>query len=119
MPPHRRRDLTSIAWAVPALLYTLSVSLAMYNRHWGNSPSNMIQIHLKRLLAERKMTMADLSYSARINKNTVSDICHGRIQGIRLDTIDRICRSLECGVGELFTYSPEDPEEFGELDQLE
>ena len=68
----------------------------------------MIRIHLHRLLEERNMLMSDLSYQARINKNTISDICHGRIKGITLSTVDKICGSLGCSVGELFEYVPEE-----------
>ena len=67
----------------------------------------MIRIHLKQSLADRKMRMSDLSYATRVNKNTISDICHGRIKGIHLDTIDRICEALDCSVGDLFEYVPD------------
>ena len=71
----------------------------------------MIRIHLKQLLSERKMRMSDLSYAARVNKNTISDICHGRIKGIHLETIDRICEALGCSVGDLFEYVPDEEED--------
>ena len=68
----------------------------------------MIKIHLKRLLAERNMRVSDLPYAARVSKNTVSDICNRRIKGIQLATVERICEALDCSVGDLFEYVPDE-----------
>lgn len=64
----------------------------------------MIKVHLRELLTERNMTMAQLSYLTHINKNTISDISHGRLKGIRLTTLDKICGCLGCSVGEVLEF---------------
>lgn len=68
----------------------------------------MIQIHLKELLKERDMTMADLSYDTRIGRSSISHIAHGDAKAIGLETLDKICRSLGCTVSDILEYVGDD-----------
>ncbi len=61
----------------------------------------MIRIHLGRLIGERHMSMLDLARKTGIDKNTVSNLYHEKVVGIRFDTLDKICSALGCSVGEL------------------
>lgn len=65
---------------------------------------DMIQIHLKELLKQRGMTMADLSYDTRIGRSSISHIAHGDAKAIGLETLDRLCHSLGCTVGDVLEY---------------
>ncbi len=47
------------------------------------------------------MKMLDLSRKTGIDKNTISNLYHGKVAGIRFDTLEKICVALNCQVGEL------------------
>lgn len=65
-----------------------------------------IQIHLGRLLGERKMKMAELSRKTGISKNALSELYYEKVKAIRFDTLEKICEALSCQVGELIEYQP-------------
>jgi len=48
--------------------------------------------------------MADLSYDTRIGRSSISHIAHGDAKAIGLETLDRICHSLGCTVGDILEY---------------
>jgi putative transcriptional regulator len=64
----------------------------------------MIEIHLGRLLGERRMTMAELQRLTELDKNTISRLYHGKTQSISFNTLSRICHALKCTVGELLEH---------------
>lgn len=67
----------------------------------------MIHIHLGRLLGERKMKMSELAMLADISKNALSDLYHEKTDSIRFETLEKICKVLQCSVGELIEYIPD------------
>ena len=60
----------------------------------------MVTIKLKELLKERGMTQAELAKLTGIRPSTICDMCNGISQFIELEHIDRICKSLSCGISE-------------------
>lgn len=69
-----------------------------------------IVITLDRVLAERKMTSAELA--SRIGTSTVnlSNIKTGKVRGVRFSTLEALCRELDCRPGDLIDYIPDDEE---------
>ncbi len=64
----------------------------------------MIKSNLAVLLAERKMRVADLVKETGINKSTLYKLYNDESVRIDFETIDKICSTLEVGVGELLIY---------------
>jgi putative transcriptional regulator len=60
-----------------------------------------IDIRLDVLLAERKMTLTELSEKVGIHVNNLSKLKNGDVAFIRLETLDKICEALDCTPGEL------------------
>ena len=48
--------------------------------------------------------MADLSRQTGISKYALHKIYHEKNKGIQFATLDKLCRALECPVGELLAY---------------
>lgn len=63
-----------------------------------------IKIHLSKLLGERKLRAADVARETGINKNTLSALYNEEVSGIKFDTLERLCKFLECEVGDLMEY---------------
>jgi putative transcriptional regulator len=65
-----------------------------------------IDVHLDRLLAERGLTLTDLSYRVGITLANLSILKNGRARAIRFSTLTALCDVLECQPGDLFTVRP-------------
>ena len=77
-----------------------------------------IEIHLDRMLVERKMTLLELSKRVGISNVNLSKLKTGKVNGIRFSTLEAICEALDCQPGDILEFrrdSDEDDEERGEL----
>ena len=60
-----------------------------------------MKILLYELLAGKKMTQAELARLTHIRPSTVCDMYNNNCSFIKLEHIERICKALNCGVGDL------------------
>lgn len=68
----------------------------------------MIVVNLDVMLAKRKVKSKDLAQSVGITEQNISLIKTGKIKGLRLATLDAICRFLECQPGDILEYRAEE-----------
>ncbi len=66
-----------------------------------------IKVHLGRLLGERKLRASEVARRTGINKNTLSSLYNEKVSGIRFGTLGKLCKFLNCSIGELIEYVPE------------
>lgn len=67
----------------------------------------MIVVNLDVMLAKRKVKSKDLAQAVGITEQNISLIKTGKIKGLRLATLDAICRFLECQPGDILEYRAE------------
>ena len=67
----------------------------------------MIVVNLDVMLAKRKVKSKDLAQAVGITEQNISLIKTGKIKGLRLATLDAICRYLECQPGDILEYQQE------------
>lgn len=65
-----------------------------------------IHCRLDELLAERKMTLTELSSLVGVSIVNLSVLKNDRARAIRYSTLRAICDALGCEVGELLVLSP-------------
>jgi putative transcriptional regulator len=63
-----------------------------------------IIIELDVMLARRKMKLQDLAAQVGITIQNLSILKTGKAKAIRLETLNEICRVLECQPGDLLRY---------------
>jgi len=63
-----------------------------------------IIINLDVVMAKRKMSLNELGERVGITLSNLSILKTGKAKAIRLETLDAICRSLECQPGDLLEY---------------
>lgn len=68
----------------------------------------MIAITLDVMLAKRKMSLTQLSEQVGITLANLSILKTGKAKAIRIETLDSICRSLDCQPGDLLSWSSTD-----------
>ena len=68
----------------------------------------MIRIDLDLMLARRKMSVTELSARVGITMANLSILKNGKAKAIRFSTLEAICRELNCQVGDILIYEPEE-----------
>jgi putative transcriptional regulator len=63
-----------------------------------------ITIHLDKLLADRGMTLTELSERVGVSVVNLSILKNGRARAIRFSTLTRLCEVLGCQPGDLLSY---------------
>ena len=71
----------------------------------------MIVINIDVMLARRKMSVTELSERVGITMANISILKNGNAKAIRMETLDKICRALECQPGDLLEWRDEDDAE--------
>ena len=65
-----------------------------------------IEIRLDVMLAIRKVKSKDLAQAVGITEQNLSLLKQGKVKGVRLATLEAICRYLDCQPGDLLVYLP-------------
>jgi putative transcriptional regulator len=68
-----------------------------------------IIINLDVMLAKRKVKSKDLAEYVGITEQNLSLIKTGKVRGIRLSTLDAICRFLDCQPGDILEFRDTEP----------
>ncbi len=65
-----------------------------------------IILRLDRVMADRKMSLNELSERVGVSNVNLSKIKTGKISAIRFSTLDAICKVLDCQPGDILKYTP-------------
>lgn len=74
-----------------------------------------IIINIDVMLAKRKMSVTELSEHVGITLANISVLKNGRAKAIKLDTLDKICKALNCQPGDILEWRTEE-ENDGKID---
>ena len=67
-----------------------------------------IIIRLDRVMADRKISVNDLAKELDMSNVNLSNLKTGKMKGMRFETMERICKALDCQPGDLFEYLPDE-----------
>ena len=67
----------------------------------------MIKCHLSRIMGEKKLRVADVARAVGVHRNAITLLYEETATRVDMDTIDKVCAFLDCGIQELFEYIPE------------
>jgi putative transcriptional regulator len=65
-----------------------------------------IIIRLDRVMADRKISLNELSQLVGITPANLSNLKNEKVSAVKLSTMEAICRALNCQPGDLFEYRP-------------
>jgi len=63
-----------------------------------------IIINLDVMLAKRKMSLTELSTRVGVTMSNLSILKTGKAKAVRLETMDAICRVLDCQPGDILEF---------------
>ena len=67
-----------------------------------------IKVNLSKIMGEQKLKVSELSRRTRISRQALYKLYHERSERIELETLAKLCQALDCTVGELLEYVPDD-----------
>lgn len=67
-----------------------------------------IIINLNVMMAKRKKGLTELSKEVDITMANLSVLKNNKAKAIRLQTLDAICRALDCQPGDILAYEPDE-----------
>ena len=67
-----------------------------------------IILRLDRVMADRKISLNELSAKVGISNVNLSNLKTGKVKAIRFSTLDAICEVLECQPGDILEYKEDE-----------
>lgn len=67
-----------------------------------------IILRLDRVMADRKMSLNELSERVGVSNVNLSKIKTGKISAVRFSTLNAICQALDCQPGNILEYIPDE-----------
>lgn len=64
----------------------------------------MIKIKIDKLLLEKNMKVKELAELVGITPSNLSILKNGRASGVRFNTLNKICKALDCQSGDILIY---------------
>ncbi len=69
-----------------------------------------IIINIDVMLAKRKMSVTELTEKVGITMANISILKNGKAKAIKIDTLDKICKALQCQPGDILEWKVEEDE---------
>ena len=70
-----------------------------------------IILRLDRVMADRKISLGELSEKVGVANVNLSKLKNGRVSAIRFSTLEAICDVLDCQPGDILEFRRDDPAE--------
>lgn len=67
-----------------------------------------IMVNLDVVMAQRKMTLSQLSEQVDITLANLSILKNNKAKAVRFTTLEALCRALNCQPGDLMEYRPDE-----------
>lgn len=69
-----------------------------------------IIINIDVMLAKRKMSVTELSEKVGITMANMSILKNGKAKAIKIDTLNRVCKALNCQPGDILEFVDDEEE---------
>ena len=69
----------------------------------------MIVVRIDVMLAKRKMSVTELADKVGITISNLSVLKNDKARAVRLETLDKLCKALDCQPGDLLEYVEDSP----------
>lgn len=77
----------------------------------GNGGVTLIKVQLSNIMLKKNMTSKELAKKIGITPANLSILKTGKARGIRFNTLNSICKALNCQPGEILVYSEDEENE--------
>ncbi|MEH7237300.1 helix-turn-helix domain-containing protein [Bacillus sp. JJ1562] len=70
----------------------------------------MIKVHLSRIMGEKRYNIADVSKLTGLHRNGITKLYNEQTDGIKFDTLEKLCDALECKISDILEIVKEENE---------
>lgn len=67
----------------------------------------MIVVNLDVMMAKRKISLNELAEKVGITPQNLSILKNNKAKAVRFSTLEAICRTLDCNIGDILEFSEE------------
>ncbi|NVK47642.1 MAG: helix-turn-helix transcriptional regulator [Rhodobacteraceae bacterium] len=67
-----------------------------------------IEITLDMMLVKRKMSSREVAQAIGLSETNLSLFKSGKVKGVRFQSLDALCKVLDCQPGDILRYVPDD-----------
>lgn len=67
----------------------------------------MIKCNLSRIMGEKKLRVADVARSIGVHRNAITLLYEETATRVDLETLNKLCTHLNCGIEDLFVFIPD------------
>lgn len=64
------------------------------------------RLHIK--MAEKRWRMVDLARESGVSRETIRKLYNGKAVAVEMETLNRLCKALNCQPGDLLVYVPDE-----------
>lgn len=68
----------------------------------------MIKVHLSKIMGEQKLKISDVSRMTDLHRNGITKLYNEETDGIKFETLEKLCLALNCEIGELLEIIKEE-----------
>ena len=87
---------------------TDSLCSSFLTRHCKEALMGKIILRLDRVMADRKMSLNELSERVGVSNVNLSKLKTGKVSAVRFSTLEAICEVLNCQPGDILEYQKEE-----------
>ncbi|KKO54529.1 helix-turn-helix domain-containing protein [Paenibacillus sp. DMB20] len=69
-----------------------------------------IKVHLSRIMGEKRIKISELASMTGLHRNGLTKLYNEDTDGIKFDTLEKLCRALGCSVEDLIEYIEDENE---------
>lgn len=66
----------------------------------------MIRVNLTKVMFDRQISSKDLAEKIGITQANLSNLKNSKVKGIRFNTLEKLCKTLDCQPGDILEYLP-------------
>ncbi len=72
--------------------------------------TSVINNKISATLAGRLLKISQVSRDTGISRTTLTNLYYRRSKAVSFDTLDKLCKSLHCGIGDILDYTAAEPQ---------
>lgn len=70
----------------------------------------MIKVHLSRIMGEQRLKISDIANMTGLHRNGITRLYNEDTDGIKFDTLNKLCKALNCKSEDIIEYIPDNEE---------
>ena len=71
----------------------------------------MLKNHLSKLMGEKRYSIVEVSRRTGLTTSTISNLYNDKVKRLDFDTLEKLCKLLNCNTQDLIEYIPDEPQE--------